>query len=154
MNVLFVCQGNTCRSPLAEGILKKLYHRSGISGLVDSAGFSPENEGASPNPLAVAVAMEHGIRIEDKRARTFQQEDFTRFDIIYVMDQPVMDQVVAMARSNVAMEKVDFLMNLCNPEQNTAVPDPYNAGAIAYNSVYSLIEKACIQLENKLKHHA
>lgn len=154
MNVLFVCQGNTCRSPLAEGILKKLYHRSGISGRVASAGFSPENEGASPNPLAIAVALEHGIRIENKKASTFQQEDFTRFDRIFVMDQPVMDQVMAMARSNEAMDKVEFLMNLCSPEKNTAVPDPYNGGAAAYKSVYALIEKACIQLESKLKHHA
>lgn len=143
MNVLFVCLGNTCRSPLAEGILKKMYADAGIDALVESAGFESYNINESPDSRATNVAIKHGIDLSLKRARLFSPEDFDRFDKIYVMDGHNMQDVSMMARNEKDTEKVDFLLNVIKEGHNQYIQDPYRGGMDDYERVFELMEKAC-----------
>ncbi len=101
MNILFVCLGNICRSPMAEGILKKIYTEKGIKGTVDSAGFESFHINDMPDPpRAINVAKSYGIDISQKKARIFLKADFDRFDRIYVMDVKNMNDVLELARND------------------------------------------------------
>ena len=143
MNVLFVCLGNICRSPIAEGILKKKFQEKSIEGIVESAGFESFHINDAPDERAVNVTAKHGIDISKKRARLFRTEDFNRFDSIWVMDQQNMQDILLFARHEQDKAKVDFLLNLVNPGSNKAVPDPYYSGVDACEAVFTMIEQAC-----------
>jgi protein-tyrosine phosphatase len=151
MNVLFVCLGNTCRSPLAEGILKKMYAEAGINAIVESAGFESYNINELPDTRALATATKHGIDLASKRARLFSPIDFDRFDRIFVMDGHNMQDVHMAARSENDMAKVDFLLNMLDDGHNQYIQDPYRGGIDDYNNVYELMEKACIRILEQAK---
>jgi len=143
MNVLFVCLGNTCRSPMAEGILKNIYHNKGITGTVESAGFQSFQPNNSPDPRAISVAKNHGIDISQKKTRLFQKTDFDRFDRIFVMDTKNRNDVLDLVRNENDRKKVDYLMNTIEPGSNKTVPDPYLNGVEDYEKVFISLEKAC-----------
>ncbi|MBE0641412.1 MAG: low molecular weight phosphotyrosine protein phosphatase, partial [Bacteroidales bacterium] len=83
MNILFVCLGNICRSPMAQGILRKMYAELKLEGVVDSAGFESYHINDPPDDRAIETALAHGIDLSKKRARLFSVEDFDRYDKIY-----------------------------------------------------------------------
>ena len=85
MNILFVCLGNICRSPLAEGILKSKIKDQNI--IIESAGFESYHINEPPDPRAIKVANDHGLSISENRCRLFIADDFDKFDVIYVMDE-------------------------------------------------------------------
>lgn len=143
MNVLFVCLGNICRSPIAEGILKRLYEQNGLDGNVESAGFESFHINDSPDPRAIQVCLQHGIDISQKKARLFREEDFQLFDHIFVMDQKNYQDVIEAAVNEADKKKVDFLLNLTNPGKNHPVPDPYYKGIDDCESVFDMMSKAC-----------
>ncbi len=86
--ILFVCLGNICRSPLAEGILRHRIEAAGLSAAVsvDSAGTASWHTGKSPDPRSIAVAARNGIDLTSQRARQVAPADFTRFDMVLAMD--------------------------------------------------------------------
>jgi protein-tyrosine phosphatase len=86
MNILMVCLGNICRSPLAEGILQHKATLLGLNWHVDSAGTAGYHVGEAPHRLSQKVALLNGINISVQRCRQFASKDMTRFDHIYVMD--------------------------------------------------------------------
>jgi protein-tyrosine phosphatase len=143
MKVLFVCTGNICRSPLAEGILREKFRSYGIKGFVDSAGFESFHLGDMPDERARKVARDHGINISDHAARLFTVIDFDRFDRIYVMDNWHYQNVMRLARNDEDRAKVDFTMNVVNPAKNLPVPDPYYDGSGAFERVYLMLDSAC-----------
>lgn len=143
MKILFVCLGNICRSPLAEGILKKKFDEHGIEGDIYSAGFEPYHEGQHPDPRSISTARRHNIDISEKVARLFEAEDFDRFDRIFVMDAMNHADVMRVARNDVDRRKVDFLLNQVSPGKNDEVPDPYYGGADGFEKVYTMMDKAC-----------
>ncbi len=143
MNVLFVCTGNICRSPLAEGILKEKYRRLGIRGTVDSAGFERFHVGDRPDPRARQVARAHGIDISDHIARLFTPEDFDRFDRIFVMDAWHYQKVARAARDESDLQKVDFVMSVVLPGKRVYVDDPYYEEFDAFEKVYHQLDQAC-----------
>ena len=144
MNVLAVCLGNICRSPLAEGILAAKVNEANLDWHVDSAGTSGWHDGEKADRRSIAVAKERGIDIEYQRSRKFIVEDFDRFDLILVMDSSNYQNVTNLARNESDREKVKILLNYTYPGQNRAVPDPYYEGGFGH--VYDLIDAACTKI--------
>src|SRR5690606_23455860 len=96
--ILFVCLGNICRSPLAEGILKSKVDPSKV--FVDSAGTGHWHVGKSPDERSISIAKSNEIDITDQRGRQFSARDFDEFDLIYVMDNSNREDVLALARND------------------------------------------------------
>jgi len=151
MKILFVCLGNICRSPLAEGILKKKLIERGIEGTVHSAGFEPYHEGQHPDPRSIATALKHDIDISSKVARLFSVKDFDRYDKILVMDAMNHADVMRLARNDDDRRKVDFLLNLVEEGANLEVPDPYYGGDGGFDKVYRMMEAACERIADELQ---
>ncbi len=149
MNVLFVCLGNICRSPMAEGILKKIYADKKLNGKVESAGFESFHINEPPDPRAVSVAASHGIDISKKQARLFRKIDFDQFDHIYVMDTQNMNDVKDLARNESDLQKIEYLMNVLDQGANKVIPDPYLSGIEDCEKVFELMEQACKKIAEK-----
>jgi protein-tyrosine phosphatase len=143
MNVLFVCTGNICRSPLAEGILRSKYSQKGIMSLVDSCGFESFHVGDPPDHRAQEIARINGIDLSMLRARLFSQQDFDRFDKIFVMDNYHYQAVMRNARNDHDREKVDFVLNVLHPGRNHPVKDPYYDEFHAFKTVFRQLDQAC-----------
>lgn len=143
MKILFVCLGNICRSPLAEGILKKKFKKLNIKGVIHSAGFEPYHEGQHPDPRSVSTARKHDIDITNKVARLFNVEDFDNYDKIYVMDAMNYADVMRVARNDKDKSKVEYLLNMSSPGSDNEVPDPYYGGADGFDRVYEMMDLAC-----------
>ena len=145
MNVLFVCLGNICRSPMAEGLLKKKFEENDIEGFVDSAGFESFTINEAPDKRAVKVAKKFGVEVSGK-ARLFLKADFDKFDKIYVMDTLNYRDVKDLARSKSDFEKVDYLLNVLHPGKNETVPDPFLQGEHECRIIYDLLDKATTKI--------
>lgn len=128
---------------MAEGILKKKFEKHDIAGSIHSAGFEPYHEGQHPDPRSIATAQRHGIDISGKVARLFEEEDFDRYDRIYVMDAMNFADVMSVARDDADRQKVDYLLNQLTPGNNDEVPDPYYGGPDGFERVYKMIDRAC-----------
>ena len=102
MNVLMVCLGNICRSPLAEGILKSKVDSAHT--FVDSAGTAGYHVGNPPDSRSVKVAQDYGIDISQQSCRKFTISDFDFFDVIYVMDKSNFSDIIRLARNKSDVE--------------------------------------------------
>ena len=98
-SVLFVCLGNICRSPLAEGVLRAVAEERGLGRrvLIDSAGTGGWHIGSAPDPRSISIAARHGIEIAGQKARKVSAADFERFDLILGMDRSNTDDLRALA---------------------------------------------------------
>jgi protein-tyrosine phosphatase len=150
MRVLFVCTGNICRSPLAEGILREKFRNHGIHGSVDSAGFESFHIGDMPDERARRVARDHGINITGHAARLFTVHDFDLFDKIFVMDSWHYQNVMRLARNAADEAKVDFVTNPLHPGKNIPVQDPYYDGYGAFEKVYLQLDQACEKIADSV----
>jgi len=141
--VLFVCMGNICRSPTAEGVFRNLIRKQGLDASIylDSAGTHDYHTGKSPDPRAVDAAKRRGVDITDLRARQVSIEDFEIFDFILAMDHAnyadLMRECPKVHRSRIKMF-LDYARN--HPEQE--VPDPYFGGGQGFEHVLNLVEDA------------
>jgi len=140
--VLFVCKGNICRSPMAEGILRGKLAKMGYldSVRVDSAGTSEANAGRRPDGRARLTMCRHGNNIGGARARGFAEADFKRFDLIIAMDDPSRRHLLGLARSSHDRGKVRLLLDFAGGGD---VPDPVNGNRLAFEQTYALLEPAC-----------
>lgn len=135
--VLFVCLGNICRSPLAEGVFRHLTrHHAGEMLVIDSAGTGAWHQGEGPDPRSVAVAARHGIDISSQRARQVVAADFARFDVILAMDGSNLSDLRRMAPAR-ATAKVRLFLDA--PPRD--VPDPYYGGADGFEAVFAMVEQ-------------
>lgn len=139
--ILMVCLGNICRSPMAEGILKRKAEERGMDIVVDSAGTSDHHRGERPDQRAMAEMAANGIDISDQRSRPFTAEDFDRFDHILVMDTSNRTNVLSMARSETDRQKVSLILDHGNVVKGHSVPDPYFDDG--FGRVYELLDYAC-----------
>lgn len=148
-NVLMVCLGNICRSPLAEGILKSKTNSDLV--FVDSAGTGGYHIGNPPDKRSISVARKYGIDISNQRCRKFSNSDFEKFDIIYVMDKSNYQNVVVLATNDIQKQKVKLLLTEGSDENRTEeVPDPYYDGDEGFENVFQLIDNACNAIATKL----
>lgn len=140
--ILFVCLGNICRSPLAEGILRHFNERNQLGLELDSAGTSSYHTGEAPDPRTIANALTHGVDLRSLRARTFSPSDFEHFDFIYVMDKQNLKHVRALARSEDEANKVQLYLSAVYGRPNLEVPDPYYGSEKDFEAVFQLLQKA------------
>jgi protein-tyrosine phosphatase len=150
MNVLFVCLGNICRSPIAEALLKKKYAENNIDFDVDSAGFEPYHINKPPDEKATNTAKFYGLRLTG-RARLFVKSDFQQFDRIYAMDTQNINDIRELADSEEDMKKVDLIMNLIEPGKNKTLPDPFHSGIDNCHTVFKKLDKATDKLLEEAK---
>lgn len=149
VRLLFVCLGNICRSPLAEGIARHLAAQYGYDIDVDSAGTSGWHEGEPPCPNSVKVARLHGIDIASLRARRVRHEDKRNFTHIIALDRNNKADLEAMG-----FEKV-LLLGDFGGFDGESVPDPYYfQGFEGFEKVYAMIEKAVKDLLQKVAHES
>lgn len=141
-SVLFVCMGNICRSPTAEGVFR---HHVSVAGLgehieIDSAGTHAYHVGEPPDRRARAAAERRGISLEDIRARRVHADDFERFSYIIAMDQDNLEILEEQAEA-VHRDKLRLFLEFSSgPEKE--VPDPYYGGATGFERVLDLVEDA------------
>ncbi len=140
MKILMVCLGNICRSPLAEGIMKKMAAENDLNWQVDSAGTGGYHEGELPDERSILEASKNGIDITDQRARKFVKKDLQEYDLILAMDQENYRNILSHAEEK-EREKVHLILNFSHPGENRAVPDPYYGGG--FDHVYNMLHSAC-----------
>ena len=151
MKVLMVCLGNICRSPVAEGLLRKKAEEAGIDILVDSCGTSGYHDGENPDERSVENAMKNDLDISHLISRKFRQSDFDNFDRIFVMDSSNYQNLKALASNYSDMDKVDLILNQSYPNENRSVPDPYFGGKNGFQEVFDLLNDACENFIDSLK---
>lgn len=149
MKILFVCLGNICRSPLAEGILQDSVNKNDLDIVVDSAGTSSYHIGESPDSRGVSIAFDNGIDISNQKARQFKKNDFDEFDLIIAMDKSNYSNILDLARNNQDTKKIKLYMNLAYPGKNIEVPDPYYDGR--FSEVFNLLTEANTNILEILK---
>lgn len=151
MKVLFVCLGNICRSPLADGLLRRKVKEQGLAIEVDSAGTANYHVGEAPDSRMIATAKKFGTDISFLRGRQFVKQDFCEFDLIYVMDQSNYANVVRLASNQDERSKVNLLLNELTPDSNDEVPDPYYGSQRDFDYVYELLDQATDKVIEKIK---
>ncbi len=142
--VLFICLGNICRSPAAEGIMKAIVEERGLSEefFIDSAGIGNWHVGQLPDSRMRRAAAEHGYKL-DSHARQFQKSDFQRFDTIVVMDNENYRAITSMAAGEADKKKVVRMADyLRHHPQYTTIPDPYYGVEEDFHLVIELLEDA------------
>jgi protein-tyrosine phosphatase len=137
-SILFVCLGNICRSPLAEGVFRDLAAREGVEVEVDSAGTGDWHLGHPPDKRAQAVATKNGVDIRELRARMITAGDFRRFDYIVAMDACNLANLEAMRPEGVRA-KVGRLLDYTSEAGVPDVPDPYYGGPEGFEETYTLV---------------
>ena len=149
MNILMVCLGNICRSPLAEGVLQHKAWKAGLQWSVESAGTNNYHTGDPPHHLSQKVASLNGIDICKQRARRFNSEDFVKYDKIYAMAADVIYDMKRIAKNKFDPTKVDLLLNELYPGENMDIPDPWYGPEPGFHDVYKLIDEACEKIVEK-----
>ena len=151
--VLFICLGNICRSPAAEGIMKSLVEKEGMSDdfFIDSAAIGSWHIGQLPDSRMRKCGAEHGYRF-DSHARQFQKSDFQHFDLIVVMDNENYRAITSMASSQADKDKVVRIADYqTHHREYTTVPDPYYGDYSDFELVIELLEDACQGLLDSIK---
>ena len=143
VNVLFVCMGNICRSPTAEGVFAHSVSETGLAELIgtDSAGTIANHTGEPPDERAQETALEHGIEIGHLRARQFRADDFGRFQYILAMDRENLHQL-NLARPDEFQGRVQLFCDFASKRKGKDVPDPYFGGAEGFEKVFQLVSEA------------
>lgn len=142
MKVLMVCLGNICRSPMADGWLRKVSEDRSLGWIVDSAGTANYHIGSKPDSRMRKWAAEAGVPIDSLRARQFTVQDFDDFDIIFAMDQSNLRNILSLARNEADRKKVRLYLNELHPNEDREVPDPYYGTDADFKHVIELLRNA------------
>lgn len=144
-SVLFVCLGNICRSPLAQGVLEQLATERGVRDrlLIESCGTGAWHVGNAPDPRTIDVALRNGVALRS-RARQFDAaRDFERFGLILAMDKRNQRDILSGAGSNADERKVRLFLEFADPAlaepHGLEVPDPYYGGPQGFDLMYQLV---------------
>ena len=141
--VLFVCLGNICRSPLAEGLAIKLASEMGLNNQVefDSCGTSNYHIGDQPDKRTIENAEANGLKLNHK-ARQFDKRDFRDFDFIITMDTANMSNVKKLDQEGQFGDKLYLMREFDTEDKGADVPDPYFGGPKGFQEVYDILERS------------
>lgn len=150
--LLFVCLGNICRSPSAEGIMNHLIRQRGLEDQIvcDSAGTSSYHIDSPPDRRMTAAAARRKIVLEGK-ARQFHHSDFEEFDLILAMDKDNYENIRYLDRNREYQHKVKLMCEFCRHHTDREVPDPYYGGEAGFNYVIDLLLDACEGLLDRIQ---
>jgi len=150
--ILFVCLGNICRSPAAEGIMKHKVQEQGLadSFYIDSAGLHGFHEGELPDHRMRSHTLRRGYKLTS-RSRPVEYGDFRKFDLIIGMDESNINNLKRMAPNLESQQKIHRMTDFCRHHPDNHVPDPYYGGASGFEHVLDLLEDACEGLLEELK---
>ena len=155
--ILFICLGNICRSPAAEGIMRAMVEEHGLDDeiYIDSAGIGSWHVGEQPDRRMRKHAAQRGYDLSSLRARQFRSDDFEKFDWIVVMDEENYLDVMRKAPSNLYHKKFaqvvrmkDFFNRF---KGHDCVPDPYYGGAEGFELALDMIEDGCKEMLKSLQ---
>lgn len=151
VRILFVCLGNICRSPAAEGMMRSMAKKAGVELELDSAGFYGGHAGDLPDSRMRSAAFQRGLRL-DHRSRTIRPEDFEYFDLIIGMDAQNMRNLRDASPTIETDRKILAMADFAKDHPNyDYIPDPYYEGMSGFELVLNLLEDACSQLLKQLK---
>lgn len=147
ISVLFVCLGNICRSPLAEGVFLHLAKAAGQAERfrVDSAGTGAWHVGERPDQRSVEVASRHGVTLPG-RARQVTGDDLRRFDVVVAMDRENLAALERMSAASAGTARLHLLRDFDPEADGDDVPDPYYGGPGGFDEVYAMVHEACAGL--------
>jgi protein-tyrosine phosphatase len=151
-SVLFVCMGNICRSPTAEGVFRKLVQDEGLADWfeIDSAGTHAYHIGNPPDERAQKAALSRGVDLADIRARQVCHADFESFDFILVMDRQNLD-TLSFVCPRTHSHKLKLFLEYVPGLKSLEVPDPYYGGQKGFEQVLDLVERASAGFLNAVR---
>lgn len=143
MRILFVCLGNICRSPSAEGVLRHALATQAphLQIEIDSAGTHDYHTGSAPDRRAIEAARRRGIDLSSLRARSVSAEDFVHYDLILAMDEQNLSELQQRAPAPLR-GRIRLVMDYAPAATSRNVPDPYYGGAAGFEEVLDLLEEA------------
>lgn len=150
--ICFVCLGNICRSPTAEGIFIQKVKQAGLENYfyIDSAGTAAYHVGEPANSKSQATANKHGVHLPS-RARKFEYADLEEFDLILAMDSENYRNLRDLDRKDRFSSKIKMMRDYDPEPGDGEVPDPYYGGLQGFENVFQVLDRSCEQLLNSLK---
>ncbi|MBV2123143.1 MAG: low molecular weight phosphotyrosine protein phosphatase [Candidatus Thiodiazotropha taylori] len=154
IEVLFVCMGNICRSPTAQGVFRDIVEKAGLSDriITDSAGTIDYHAGGKPDRRARETANKRGIDLSDLRARQVRLSDFDQFDYVLAMDRSNYEDLRALCPSG-EEHRLHLFMDFAPGREEQEVPDPYYGGAAGFENVFDMVEEASLGLLEHIRQH-
>lgn len=152
-NILFVCMGNICRSPAAEGIMKSLVEKEGLKEkvFIDSAGTIGYHAGDTPDPRMVKHAAKRGYNLNSFARKFDLKNDFNKFDYIVTMDDDNYLDIKSLDFRGKYSDKIHKMVEFSRNIKAGEVPDPYYSGSEGFEKVLDILEDACGGLLEKIK---
>jgi protein-tyrosine phosphatase len=143
VRVLFVCLGNICRSPLAEGLFRHHVEQEGLSGRfeIDSAGTGPWHVGEQPDPRMRSTASRHGLDISQQRGRQLQRQDLLYYDHVFVMDKHNLHDALSLDPDGDHGTRVRLFREFDPQPGDYQVPDPYSGGQRGFDEVFEIVDR-------------
>ena len=150
--ILFVCMGNICRSPSAEGVMRQLVNVAGLQDdiEIDSAGTSAYHIGSPPDARSQAAAKRRGYDLAAQRARQVSDDDFEHFDLLLAMDKDNLNLLQRHCPAHL-QGKLKLMMHFAERSPADEVPDPYSEGPAGFEIVLDYLEDACNGLLRQLR---
>jgi protein-tyrosine phosphatase len=148
--VLFVCLGNICRSPMAEGAFRQAAEAAGLDVMIDSAGTAAYHVGEAPDPRAQETARSYGAEIGALRGRQLVADDFRRFSHVLVMDHSNLANALAIVPDD-AISQPQLLLDLVPGREGAAVADPYYGGEKHFEDTWTDVSRAAAALVRALQ---
>lgn len=144
VKILFVCMGNICRSPIAQGVFEDLVRSEGLQEQIisDSAGTLSYHAGSPPDRRARKAASARGIDLESQRARQITPEDMREFDYVVVMDRGNYEEVLPLARRDGASARFGMFLDYAPELEEDEIPDPYFGDGDGFERAMDLAEAA------------
>lgn len=147
VKVLFVCMGNICRSPTAEGVFRHLVKQEQLEDFIetDSAGTHAYHVGEPPDRRAQLTATNRGIDISDLKARRVHENDYEEYDYILAMDRDNLEILMSQTPEHLA-ERISLFLDFAEDHPESEVPDPYYGGPMGFEQVFDMVNEAALGL--------